>query len=132
MILLAYPFPLMTYCEFYSNVSESGHFLYFCTTFRSCCAITKSCPTLCNPMTAACQASLSFTVSQSLLKLMSIESVMPFNHLILCYHLLLPSVFPSITIFSNELALCFRCPKHWNFSISPSNQYSRLISFRID
>ena len=85
------------------------------------------------PWTAACQASLSITNSRSLLKLMSIESVMPSNHLILCPpHLLLPSVFPSIRIFSNELTLCIRWPKYWSFSISPSNEYSELISFRID
>ena len=89
------------------------------------------------PWTAACQASLSFTVSQSLLKLMSIESVMPSNHLILCCPLLLlPAIFPSISIkvFSNELALLIRWPKHWsfNFSISPFNKYSGLSSFRID
>ena len=70
---------------------------------------------------------------QSLLKLMSIESVMPSNHLILsCPLLLLSSVFPSIRVFSNELVLCIRWPKYWSFSISPSNEYSRLISFRID
>ena len=70
----------------------------------------------------------------SLLKLMSIESVMPSNHLILCHPLLLPSVFPSIRVFSNESVLRIRCPKHWSFSfsISPSNGYSGLISFRID
>ena len=76
--------------------------------------------------------SLSF---KSLLKLMSIESVMPSNHLILCHPLLLlPSVFPSIRVFSNELTLCIRCPQYWsfNFSISPSSEYSELISFRID
>ena len=87
------------------------------------------------PWTAACQASLSFTMSQSLLKLMSIESVMPFNHLILCHSLLLlPSVLPRIRIFSNELALCIRWPKYWSFNliISSSNEYSGLISFRID
>ena len=85
--------------------------------------------------TAARQASLSITNSQSSLKLMSIESVMPPNHLILCCPLLLlPSVFPSIRIFSNESALHIRWPKYWSFSfsISPSNQYSGLISFRID
>ena len=85
--------------------------------------------------TAACQASLSFTISKSLLKLMSIELVMPSNHLILCCPLLLlPSVFPSIRIFSNELALHIRRPKYWSFSfsISPFNENSRLISFRID
>ena len=87
------------------------------------------------PWTAARQASLSFTISLSSLKLMSIESVMPSNHLIL-YHplLLLPSICPSIRIFSNELALCIRWPKYWSFSfcISPSNDYSAMISLRID
>ena len=85
--------------------------------------------------TVAHQASLSFTISQSLLKLMSVESVMPSNHLILCRPLLLlPSIFPSIRVFSNGLALCIRWPKYWRFSlsISPSNEYSRLISFRMD
>ena len=85
---------------------------------------------LMSPWTAALQASLSFTISQSLLKLMSIELVIPSNHLILCSPLLLPSVFPSIRIFSNEPHL-FRWPKHWSFSISPSNEYSGLVSFRI-
>ena len=87
------------------------------------------------PWTAARQASLSITNSQSLLKLMSVELVMPSNHLILyCPLLLLPSIFPSIRVFSNESALCIRWPKHWSFSfnISPSNEYSGLISFRID
>ena len=82
--------------------------------------------------TAACQASLSFTISQSLFKLMSIESVMPFNHLIFCCPLLLlPSLFPSIRNFNNELSLCLRWPKYWSFSlsISPSNDYFELISF---
>ena len=85
------------------------------------------------PWTAACQASLSFTVSQSLLKLMSMESVIPSNHLILCRPLLLlPSIFPNIRVFSNELALHIRWPKYWSFRISPSNEYSGLISFKID
>ena len=85
------------------------------------------------PWTIACQASLSFTISLSLLKLMFIESVMPSNHLILCRPLLLlPSVFPSIRIFSNKSALHIRWPKYWSFSISPSNEYSGFISFRID
>ena len=88
---------------------------------------------LATPWTAACQAPLPFTVSPSLLKLMSIELVMPLNHLILCCPLLLlPSIFPSIRIFSNESALRSRWPKYWSFSISPSNEYSGLISFRID
>ena len=86
-----------------------------------------------NPWTAAHQASLSFTISQSLLKLMSIESVMPSNHLILCHPLLLlPSVFPGSRVFSNESALCIRWLKYWSFSFSPSIKYSGLISFRID
>ena len=87
------------------------------------------------PWTAACQASLSITNSRSLPKPMSIKSVMPSSHLILGRPLLLlPSIFPSITEFSNELALLIRWPKYWSFSfnISPSNEYSRLISFRID
>ena len=87
------------------------------------------------PWTAACQASLSITNSRSLLKLMSIELVMPSNHLILCHPLLLlPSIFPSIRVFSNESVLCIKWPKYWSFSfsISPSNEYSGLISFRID
>ena len=85
------------------------------------------------PWTTAHQASLSFTISGSLLKLMSIESAMPSNHLILCHPLLLlPSIFPSIRVFSNESALCMRWPKYWSFSISPSSEYSGLISFRID
>ena len=87
------------------------------------------------PWTAACQASLSITNFQSLLKLMSFESVMPFNHLILCRPLLLPpSIFPSIRIFSNESVLRITWPKYWSFSfsISPSNEYSGLISFRMD
>ena len=87
------------------------------------------------PWTAASQASLSITISRSLLKLMSIESVMPFNHPILCCPLLLlPSIFPSIRVFSNESVLCLRWPKYWSFSfnINPSNEYSGLISFRID
>ena len=86
------------------------------------------------PWTAAHQASLSITNSRSLPKLMSIESVMPSNHLILYCPLLLPSIFPCIRVFSNESALCIRCPKYWSFSfiISPSNEYSGLISFRMD
>ena len=85
--------------------------------------------------TVAFQASLSFTISQNLLKLISIESMMPSNHLIFCRPLLLlPSTFPSFRIFSSESALPIRWPKYWSFSfsISPSNEYSRLISFRID
>jgi len=89
------------------------------------------------PLTAARQACLSITNSRNLLKLISNESVMPSSHLILCHPLLLlPSIFPSIRVFSNQLALCIRWSKYWSFSfsfsISPSNEYSRLISFKID
>ena len=87
------------------------------------------------PWTAAHQASPSFTISRSLLKLMSIESVMPFNHLILCHPLfLLSSTFPSTEVFPKESALCIRWPRYWifSFNISPFNEYSGLISFRID
>ena len=88
-----------------------------------------------NPWTAGCKASLSITNSWSLLKLMTIKSVMPSNHPILCLpFLLLPLIFPSIRVFSNESVLCIRWPKYWNFSlsISPSNEYSGLIFFKID
>ena len=86
------------------------------------------------PWTAARQVSLSFTISQSLLKLMSVESAMPSNSLIVCHPLLLPSIFLSIRVFSNESVLCIRWPKYWSFSfsISPSSEYSGQISFRID
>ena len=85
------------------------------------------------PWTAAHQACLSITNSQSLLKLMSIKSVMPSNHLLLCHPLfLLPSIFPSIRVFSNESVLRIRWPKYWCFSISPSNEHQELISFRMD
>ena len=98
-------------------------------------SVTQSCMTLCDLMTAARQASLSITNSRGLLKLMSIESVMPSNHLILCRPLLLPpSIFPSIRGFSNKSVLHIRWPKYWSFSfrISPSNEYSGLFSFRMD
>ena len=98
-------------------------------------SVAQSRPTLCNPMDCSMPASLSITNSWSLLKLMSIESVMSSNHLILCRPLLLlPSIFPSIRIFSSETVLRIRWPKYWSFSfsISPSSEYSELISFRID
>ena len=104
--------------KLYQSVQSLSHVLLFAT-----------------PWTAALQASLSITNSRSLLKLMSTESVMPSNHLILCHLLLLlPSIFPSIRVFSNESLLCIRCPNYWSFSfkISPSNEYSGLISFRND
>ena len=97
------------------------------------CLVAKPCRTLCDPQTASHQASLSFTISLSLFKLMSVESGMPANHLILCHRLfLLPSFLPSIRVFSNELAPHIRWPQYWNFSFSPSNESSGLISFRID
>ena len=96
---------------------------------------TELCPALCNPWTVACQASLSITISRSILKLTFITLVMPSNHFILCRPIhLLPSIFPSIRDFSNESVLHIRWPKYrsFSFSINPSNEYSRLISFRID
>ena len=96
-------------------------------------SVAQSCPTLSTPWTAARQASLSITNSRSLLKLMSIELVRPSNHLILYRSFLLQSsIFPSIRGFSNELVLHIRWPKYWSFSISTSNEYSGLTSFRID
>ena len=96
-------------------------------------SVTQSCPALCNPMNCISPDSLSITNSQSSPKLMSIEMVRPSKHLILSHPLLLlPSIFPSIRILSNESALCIRCPKWWSlsFNISPSNEHSGLIFFR--
>ena len=102
-------------------------------TLGSCCSVAQLCPTPCDPMHCS---TLGFPVLHylpSLLQLMSIESVMPSNHLILCCPLLLlPSIFPSIRVFSDEWGLHIRWPKYWSFSISPSNEYSGLISFSID
>ena len=109
---------------------EQDHHIYF-SLIHSLSRV----PLFATPKTAAHQASLSITNSRSLLKLMSVESVMPSNHLILCRPLLLPpSIFPSIRVFSNESVLPIRWPKYWSFSfnISPSNEYSGLISIRID
>ena len=111
-----------------------GCFMSPSYAFYSVSSVTQSCPTLWTPWAAACQASLSITNSRSLLKLMSIDSVMPSNHLILCRPLLLPpSVFASIRVFSSESVLRIRWPKCWSFSLSnsPSNEYSGLIFFRI-
>ena len=117
-------------------ITLSSHQMHICVTsyILCCCSVTKSCLSLCTLWAATCQASLSFTISWSWLKLMSIESVMPPNHLILCYPFLLPSIFPSIRVFSSELALYIRLPNYWSFSFSiiPFNEYSELISFRID
>ena len=107
---------LLTICIQFSSVQLLSHVQLFAT-----------------PGTSACQASLSITNSQSLPKTMSIELVMSSNHLIFCHPFLLPSIFPSIKVFSNESALHIKWPKYWrfSFSISPSNEYSGLISFRI-
>ena len=107
----------------------------FLQIFLSVSSVAQSCPTLCNPMDCSSLDSLSFTISQSLLKLMSIELVMPPNHLVLCHPiLLLPSIFPSIRFFSNESPLRIRWPKYQSFSfnIRPSNGHPGLISFRMD
>ena len=102
---------------------------------NSCFSVTQLCPTLCDNMDCSMPGFPILPISQNLLKLVSIESVMPSNHFILCHSLLLlPSIFPTIRDLSNKSALCIRWPKHWSFSfsISPSNEYSGLISFRID
>ena len=97
-----------------------------------CCSFTKSCAALCDSMDCSTPGFLPFTISQSLLIFISIESVLPSNHLILCRPLLLlPSIFPNIRVFSNESALCIRWPRYWSFSISPSNEYSGLNAFRV-
>ena len=116
-------------CE---HLEDEGHISS--VFYQSVSSGAQSC-LFATPRTAACQASLSNTNSRSLLKLMSIELVMLSNHLILCHPLLLPpSIFPSIRVFSNESVLCIRWPKYWSFSfnISPSNEHSGLISFRMD
>ena len=113
-----------------------SHFLFVTLYVQFSSVQSLSCVQLSATVwTAALQASLSITNSRSLLKFMSIESVMPSNYLILCCPLIsLPSIFPSIRVFSNESVLCIKWPKYWSFSfsISPSNEYSELISFRID
>ena len=126
-----FPTGVLCFCYifFWGRKGEIG--ICFLHHFSS---VAQLCLTLCDPMNAARQASLSITNSRSLPKLMSIESVMPSKHLILCCpRLLLPSIFPSIRVFSNE-SLRIRWTKYWSFSfsITPSNEYSGLISFRID
>ena len=115
------------------NTGVGCHFLLQCMKVKSESEVAQSCPTFCNPMDAARQASLSINNSQGLLDLMYIELVMPFNHLILCRPLLLLiSIFSSIRVFSKEPVLLIRWPKYWSFSINSFNEYSGLISFRID
>ena len=133
---------LLVYCSSFINLSCSGLIYYFLLGVSEIIWIINSVQfshsgvrLFVMPWSSARQASLSITNSQSLLKLMSIESVMPYSHLILCRPLLLlPPIPPSIRIFSNESALCIRWPKYWSlsFSISPSNEHPGLISFRMD
>ena len=125
------PNQLIKISHFGDMVCIFCYFFSICFQFSS---LAQSCPTLCDPWTAVHQASLSITNSWSLLKLMSIKLVLPSNHLILYCPLLLPSVFPSIRVFTSESVHCIRQPKYWSFSfsISPSNEYSGLISFRMD
>ena len=121
------------HCDSRPSVGDSQH-TYVITQFNSV-QLLSHVRLFATPWTAADQASLSITNSRSLLKCMSVESVMPSNHLILCHPLLLPpSIFPSIRDFSDESVLCIRWPKYWSFSfnISPSNEYSSLISSRMD
>ena len=122
-------------CPFFFSAVFFYSFSYYFNTSQTFSSVVQSCLTLCDPMDCSMPASLSITNSQSLLKLMSIELVMPSNRLILCCPLLLPSsIFPSIRVFSSELILCIKWSKYWSFSfsISPSSEYSRLISFRMD
>ena len=129
--------------SFMGIIKWTLHEISLCSRITPCrvkcghcsCSVSQSCLTLFNPWTEAHQASLSFSTSWSLLKLMSIESVMPYKCPVFCRLLLLPpSIFPSIRVFSKEAALGIRWPKYWSFSISisPFNAYSGLISFRID
>ena len=127
----------ITYEKYIYSKSDGGvhHYEKQSRNNKGCYSVAQSCPTLCNMMACCMPIFLSFTISQSLLKLMSIELMMPSNHFILCHPLLLlPSIFPSIRVFSNGTALCIRWPKYWSFSlsISSSSEYSELISFRID
>ena len=127
----AHVFDKVSYFQYTWGITESD-LRAGCFQFGSIQSLSRV-QLFATPRTAAHQASLSITHSWSLLKLVSIESVMPSNRLILCCPLLLPpSIFPSIRVFSNESVLLIRWPKYWSFSISPSNGYSGLISFRID
>ena len=131
-VFVIYCFYYAKPCSLYIHFLESIYHKWYSVQFIS---VTQSCLTFSTPWTAAHQAFLSFTNSQSLFKLISIESVKPSNYLIFCPPLLLlPSIFMSIRVFSNESVLCIRWPKNWScsFSIRPSNEYSGLIPFRID
>ena len=125
---------LMIFFKFFASCSKCKC-IFITLNFCHCFSVAQSCPTLCDPMDCRHQAFLSITNSWSLPKLMSIESVMPSNHLIFCRPLLLPpSIFPIIGVFSSESILHIRWPKYWSFSfgISPSNEHSGLISFRMN
>ena len=127
------PLPLYTYNSLGKLYFIHAYIAMFRIVQFSCSVMSDSVRP--HGWTAALQASLFFTISQSLLKLMSIKSLMPSNHFIFCRPLLLlPSIFPSIMVFSSESVLCIRWPEYWSFSfsISPSSEYSGLISFRID
>ena len=142
MVPIFLAFSILPRLAFATNISLKWKMTYGLTLFwKTYSKFSQSVQSLSRvwlfvtPWPAACQASLSITNSRSLLKLMSIMSVMPSNHLILCHPpLLLPSIFPSIRVFSNESALHIKWPKYWSFSfsISPSSEYSGLISFRMD
>ena len=126
---------LLNSCQFLKTLDSFFFFFYHFIRFLLSSVQLLSCIQLfVTPWTAVHQASLFITNTRSLFKFMSIESVMPSNHLILCCPLLLPSIFPSIRVFSNKSVIHIRWPKYWSFSfsISPSNEYSGLISFRID
>ena len=128
LVIYLYIMPIVCLCQYQPPTVSTK-------ALDCCCQWLSHVSLFVTPWTAGHQASLSFTISRSLLELMSIESMMPFNHLVLCHPLLfLPSIFPSVRVFSNDSALRIRWPKFWSFglSISPSNEYSGLISFMID
>ena len=122
------------FCLFFQRKVLEFSQLIACVLIEYCCSVTKSCLTVCHSKDCSIPGSPVLHYLRSLLRLMSIELVMPPNHLILCCPLLLPSIFPSIRVFSNELALRIRWPKYrsFSFSISPSSEYLGLIFFRID
>ena len=128
-------FPHILFQTKLGQLGRSLNYLILCISSCCCCLVAQSCPTLCEPMDRSTPGSSVLTVPQSLLRLISTELMMPFNSLLVCHPLLLlPSIFPSIRVFSNELVLRIRWPKYWSFSfnISPSNEHSGLTSFRID
>ena len=133
-LMLTFPLFISVILRFKQVVPFPSFSCWYRLQVICCCSIAQSCPILCDPVDCITPGFPDLHHLQNLLKLMSFESVMPSNHLILCHPLLLPSVFPNIRVFSDKSALHIRWPKYWNFSfsISPSNGYSGLISFRID